>query len=254
MRAESDEYDGVRVRGVGGRGVRMVVRPCVAPAGVDAEADHAWEEMRRANPRLHDGPVVLVVDEGSGDGEWVCRVGRYRELATARELGRRVRALGVSGLVIGRDGRGVEHALFGRRGSQTRIYGGLWEHAPSGTVGGLGAGTESIVVDDLSGVLREEGLEEVGIDLGGAAEVRAVATVEDARACSVDVVIRVEIGGEIDPRSAPCAAGANGAWEYADTAWVEVREVGAWAGRAGEALSPPTRAMLRWLGWWGGPG
>ncbi|MFN7022009.1 MAG: hypothetical protein ACK4WH_11875, partial [Phycisphaerales bacterium] len=225
MRVEHDDDDCVRVRGVGGRGVRMVVRSGLAPAGVDAEVDRVWEEMRRANPRLHDGPVALVEAAGPGEGEWACRAGRYREVATARALGRRVRALGVSGLVIGRDGRGVEHALFGRRGSQTRIYGGLWEHAPSGTVGILGDGAERIGVDQLAGVLREEGLEEVGIDLGKAAEVRAVATVEDARACSVDVVMRVEVGGVIEPRWAPCAAGASGAWEYTDTAWVGVREV-----------------------------
>lgn len=239
----------ILIRPLGGC-VRIPIVPRASQT--DDSVGLAWEELHRANPVLHDGPILLALADELRRGELVCRAGGYRELATASMLGRadRTRALGVCGLVVGRDSRGDRHVLFGRRGVQTRIYGGMWENAPSGTVAPPRAGAESVAMAELVASLRDEGIEELGIDLA-AADVTAVAMLEDARACSVDVVLSAELPGAIDARASMCVASAR-RWEYVDTAWVAERDIEAWIERDSAAISPPTLGLVRW--WMGGRG
>jgi len=236
------------VRGLANDDVHVVIEPGpqAASASVDRAVEHAWEELRQANTRLHDGPIMLADATRLARGELVCRHGSYKELATAVVLRRSVRALGVCGVVVGRDGRGHEHVLFGRRSGETRVYGGMWENAPSGTVAPPRAGMQSLGLEQLSHVLRTEGIEELGLELVST-NVRAIATLEDSHARSVDVVLRVEVGGVIERRETMCASGACGRWEYVDAAWVEVGEIALWMNGGG--LSSPTVALMRWCGW-----
>ena len=122
------------------------------PPPIAAAIDHLWEELRRTNPRLHDGPILLtspedcattvrflrtVVPGNPTPTPFVARRASYKTLATAADVGLDVRALGVQALLTAHDKSGVEHLLLGRRGSETRIYQGLWENAPSGTISPL---------------------------------------------------------------------------------------------------------------------
>lgn len=219
---------------------------------VSAKVDACWNGMRARNPRLHDGRVLLVDRARLARGEVGCVRGRYRELATAEALGSdQVRALGVCGVVVGRDASGNEHLLFGRRSGQTRIYGGMWENAPSGIVEPEETG-QRLGLAELTAALAREGLEELGLEVQRGAA-RVIATLEDAAARSVDVVVRVDLERVIDPRRiGACAAGKDGRWEYVDAAWVAVREVDAWVHANAAAVSPPTIGLVEWLegrGW-----
>lgn len=210
-----------------------------APLRADAEVDGVWELLRAENPRLHDGPVLLIDHEGR------CSCSTYRTLATAARLGRTIRSLGVQGLVIGRDATGGKHVLFGRRSRETRIYGGMWENAPSGTVTPPDETIATLGLPHLAAALRGEGLEELGIDLADS-EIRWLAMLEDPEAMSVDAVLEVRPRRPIQPRAAPCRAADSGRWEYIDTAWVADEDLPDWTRRCVSAISPPTLALLEW--------
>jgi hypothetical protein len=128
-----------------------------------------------------------------------------------------------------------------------RIYPGLWENAPAGAVeppsapGLWGA-------EHLARTLAKEEHEEVGWDLGPGG-FRPIALVEDPRARSVDVVLRRDLAASPTP---PCRRDHRG--EYADLRWVPVHTLPPWLGTSSGIASPPTLALLRFLGWLGGKG
>ena len=210
--------------------------------------DYAWNRLRQESPRLYDGPVLLADIGEPGIDRLDCRRGRYRHLAVAAAIFPHLRAVGVQGVVIARDADRDEYVLLGRRGSETRIYQGLWENAPSGTVEPApGTGT-SIESSDFTRALFNEGLEETGVHLGDA-EVRWIALLDDSCAQSIDVVLRLDLRASIDPGRTVCRAADANAWEYADTAWVPISRLKDWVGRSGRAISPPTLALFAHLGW-----
>lgn len=234
-----------RVVEVGPRGVSVRI---LAPAAdsADPQIDAAWRELTAANPRLFDGPVLLV--DRLEDDMIHARPGRYRTLATAALLGRHVRSLGVQGVVIGRDRAGQPHVLFGRRSGDTRIYGGQWENAPSGSLEPPRHESPTLALPDLARALAAEGTEELGIDLADA-EVHIRALLDDAAAQSLDLVLQVSLRGIIDPRGSVCALADNRRWEYLDTAWVRIDDLRDWNRGSAAALSPPTAALMQWFGW-----
>lgn len=220
---------------------------------VAAAIGHMWEELRRENPRLFDGPILLA--DGLADGladchallhdRLIARRSTYRVLATAAHVGMQVRALGVQALVTGVDDRKVEHVLMGRRGSQTRVYQGLWENAPSGTIVPPPPGEKFIDWPHFSRALMDEGLEELGLNLS-ASNMGWMALVDDGIAQSLDVVLSVLMHDPIDPRRSVCASDDRHRWEYLDTAWVPRAKVMEWIEAHASAVSPATRGLVRW--------
>lgn len=206
----------------------------------------AWDRLLAANPRYHDGPALIL----ESSSPLAVRRDTYRTLATAADIDRSVRALGVQGVVVGRDRAGDEHLLFGRRSSDTRIYGGLWENAPSG---GMTAPPkcDTLALRDFAAALRDEGLEELGLDLADA-QVTPLCLLDDPLAFSIDLVLGVRPRAPIDPRSLPCPASDGGRWEYIDAAWVRLDQSTAWIARDPGAFSPSTVALAR-SGWGGAP-
>jgi hypothetical protein len=217
--------------------IRVLDAAAPSPAHA-ARISAAWESLRAANPRYHDGPILVVICTDP----LTVRRDTYRTLATAPQLDPSVRSLGVQGIVRGRDAAEHHHILFGRRSSGTRIYGGLWENAPSGGMT-TDPGRSELTLADFTAALREEGLEELGLDLQGAA-VTPRCLLDDPQAFSTDVVLDVRIHTPIDPRSLPCPAGDTGRWEYIDAAWVRIDEIRAWMMRDPSAFSPSTLALL----------
>jgi hypothetical protein len=242
-----------RVGGIAGVGVwmpsgEMVVEVASARAEVYTAAEEAcWASLCAANGRVHDGEILRVVGVDFERSVVRCERGRYKRLVVSRALGasEEVRILGVKGFIVGRDAAGGEHVLIGRRGAQTRVYGGLWETAPAGGVAVPRDGVTAIGVRELAASVEEEGEEELGValDTRGA---RVVAVCRDEVAGSDDVFLRFEMAGVINPRRAGACQHGSGGWEYSDTAWLARADA---AGFDSRGLIAPVRAVLRVLGW-----
>lgn len=237
-----------------------------SPAEIQTLIDRKWSQLCQLNPRLHDGPILLAelvniteqrIAELRATGSprfaatragpaLIARPATYKRLATASQFNSEVRALGVQGVVTARDSSGEEHILLGRRSSQVRIYQGLWENAPSGTIAPPAPGASFIDQSHFLHALLAEGIEEVGLNLS-AASVSWLALLDDAEARSLDVVFKLQMQQTIDPRAIPCPADDTHRWEYAATAWTPLATLGTWAQQNAHAISPPTRALIRWL-------
>jgi len=226
------------------------------PPGADdwtPACEHAWRELLDGNDRLHDGPIWSVVE--LSPAALVVRAERYKRLCVqvdsrVGDLG--VRVLGVKGLLTGTDKHGTRRVLIARRGSATRIYQGLWELAPAGGVDVRAALSPGALVATLRGELREELGEHAAEVVEGVAPV-FVAAVIDPIALSVDVIAQLAWPAVVDPRAGLCADAAC-SWEYVDLAWVSAGDLaamlaGAPGGEPHAVLSPPTLAVLSWLGW-----
>lgn len=215
-------------------------------AQTEAAIDAAWARAKADNPRLYDGPMLHVDAVDAERGVITTRRERYRRLVGGPAAGVGVRLLAVTGVVVGQDASGAEHALFGRRGGETRIYPGLWEFGPSG---GIPCPAESVTRLDLGDVraaLIGEGREELGVDLAAAA-CTPVAIIGDDEAASEDIVLWAQVPGVIDPRRTPCRLDDAESWEYLDTAWVPVERLIAWLAQSPAAFIPPTVALIRHL-------
>jgi hypothetical protein len=220
-----------------------------------AEEEDAWRAICAANARVHDGAILAVRGVDFGACVVTCARERYKRLAVQRALGRpvevgsaeEVRILGVKGFITARDARGGEHVLIGRRGMQTRVYGGMWESAPAGGVAVPAAGVRELGVRELAASVEEEGEEELGLRLD-ARGARVVAVCRDEVAGSDDVFLAMELEGVIDPRRSPVCQHGAGGWEYSDTAWLSREDA---AGFAERGLIAPVRAVMRVMGWGG---
>jgi isopentenyldiphosphate isomerase len=150
--------------------------------------------------------------------------------------------------VLGRDNTNRHHLLLARRSSEVRIYAGLWENAPSGTVSVSCLDTSTprhLDTSSLKHALAQEGLEELGLDLS-TARATPIALLEDAEANSLDAVLRIELAAPINPRTLPCPTTHN-RWEYADTAWIALADLPTWLAKNARAVSPPTRELIPWF-------
>jgi hypothetical protein len=229
--------------------LRFEILPAQPPP-YSAAIDAAWQALRAQNHRLFDGPILLA--ERRGDHVSL-RPSTYRHLATAPQLSASLRAFGVQGLLIARDARDTPHLLLARRSGEVRIYAGLWENAPSGTVS-LPPATSAPGHLDTSALihaLAAEGTEELGLDITHA-PATPIALLDDAEANSLDVVLRIDLPGPINPRTLPCSTSHN-RWEYADTAWIALPDLEPWCTKNAHAISPPTRTLLSWLNSLGEP-
>jgi hypothetical protein len=214
--------------------------PGVAPAESE-RVDRAWRELRAANDAMYDGPIVRVLSADAETGALRCARSTFRHVATAAKLGRDVRQLGTE-----RGGDAHEHVLLARRSGETRVYPGLWENAPSG---GVSVGTDA---QQLYRALADEADEELGLELPEWASGRGtfVGWLRDPIAMSLDLIVRVHVG-EIDPHRSPCFGGADGGgrWEYTDAAWLARADALSYFKRHADAISPPTAALAKHMGW-----
>ncbi|MBY0262853.1 MAG: hypothetical protein K2Q20_10940, partial [Phycisphaerales bacterium] len=94
--------------------------------------------------------------------------------------------------------------------------------------------------------LRQEALEEIGIDLA-ATECTPIALVDDDFASSLDVLFRCVLppAPRLPRRTCPVALDAIG--EYAATEWVPVDRLADWVHRSPDAIAPPTAAIVAWI-------
>lgn len=236
-----------------GVGEVTIVVDETAPPPPSAEVLRRWEDAARANPRLFNGPILrfLAFDERAR----VIRAAvdtyqryamheRRRPPAEPARPERDVFHLAVTGVVTVREQTGGDAVLLGRRGEQTLLYPGMWEHAPGG-------GLDST---DVYGQLLREMEEELG--LGGLADedVRGelleapgpgdlLGLAADPNAPSLDLVVRVRVRPGAERRLAPN-------WEYGETRFVPVAQLGEFVRQqTAGAIIPPALALWRGMGW-----
>ncbi|MFO0492472.1 MAG: NUDIX domain-containing protein [bacterium] len=229
--------------------VRVLPRDAdVSAAFSSTTHEQVWSEMLDANGQLHDGPIWAV--RSIGPDALVVQADQYKRLAVQADprigdLG--VRLLGVKGLLVGRDASGTERILLARRGGQTRIYQGLWETAPAGGIDVRQLLGHQAVRETLLTELHEE----LGLTMPPGVQERIVAALRDPIARSVDLIARIDWPDAVNPHATLCHTGTH-AWEYIDSAWTSPQDVAAMLANNPATLSPPTLAVLRWLGWVGG--
>jgi hypothetical protein len=224
--------------------------PCPTRAGAARtpstdEIDRAWGRLCAQNPRLHDGSVLSVreIDVRNSVATLRCSADTYKRLSV-QVLGvpTGVEQLSVTGLLIARDAQGREHAMLGRRHRETRIYADRWELGPAGGVDIRAA----IDLDALRAQLGEEMREEAGLT-DGASRAGPIMLVRDTIACSLDVLMRVEMHEPVEALRALHAHQTHDRWEYDEILWL-ARD-GAPETLADLDLIEPTRAILHALGW-----
>jgi len=217
--------------------------PPMAPA-LAAAVERRWAELLADNPRFHNGAILAIESFDPSTNTIRARRDEYRRLAVQPHAPTRVRVLSVTGMIVASDGAGRACVLLGRRSHKTRIYGGLWELAPSGGIDPPGPGVSRLTIDDVRRQLGQELREELGLglDLAGA---RPVALSVDGPGDAVDIILRVDTGGAIGALG--LGAGPD-AWEYSGVRWVALHDAAAFARGRADELIPPTRASLVWLG------
>ncbi|MEL6328377.1 MAG: NUDIX domain-containing protein [Planctomycetota bacterium] len=216
---------------------------------VETEIERVWASRRASNPRIFDGPILAYRDL-VGEEIRVSRDG-FKRLAVHPEVETGVIQLGVTGVLLAPDASGRAHVLFGKRSPQTRVYGDLWELAPSGGVDPPPTTQRELDEADLWRALRVEILEELGLP-GEPDPARPRLLCLDPIGPSFEVVIAVQLDRTVEELVSMISPGGQGEgssrWEYTDLRWVACEELAEFDGLMGAALIPPTRAMLRGLG------
>ncbi len=249
-----------------------IVEPASSPETPLPEDDPAeWNAMRLENPRLHDGGILRVVAFDPHTHRFRVAPAAYRDFALQeRRLARTwatqppsvprrfdpslVWLLGVKGFIIGKDCLGSEYLLIARRAGQTRVYPSLWEAAPAGGIDlpsldphAPAASLDAFNLHDrVLHTLRNEAHEELGLPID-VRDAFPVVVVQDSIARSFDIFVRLDLTGVADPRQCPTCFTAADRWEYIDAAWLARADAASFASTG--ALSPPTLAALRPLGW-----
>jgi hypothetical protein len=230
------------------------VRIETAPAGHNHDtadaADAEWARLCAQNPRLFNGPVLAFAGLAP-DGTIRAHRDDYRRLAVQPAVRTGVVQLSVTGLLLAPDHEGTPHVAFGRRSVSTRLYGGLWELAPSGGLDAPPMGTDALDGGDILRHLLAELREEMGLAIDERSLARTPAPVcvaLDPRASSADLVLRIELTRPVEELIA-LADAAPDRWEYERVRWVSVAELPAFVAAEGpESFIPPAVPTLRAAG------
>lgn len=217
--------------------------------------DALWTRETERNPRLFDGPVLSAVEVDAVSGHIRCRRATYRELVAHPIVDTGVLQVSVTGVCVSQRG-GMDRVLLGRRGRETRIYGGMWELAPSG---GVDPPTRRSSEDaaEMSGrdawrYLMLEMEEELGAELWLTESIEPTAPMclcADEHARSLDIVFQVVIDDADADAVGSDRSGVSAAWEYEAVRWVGRDEVKDFDARHAAEIIGPSRAILRWMGW-----
>lgn len=213
----------------------------------DSPVGREWARLRAANPRLFDGTLLSVRGFDVTSRQILAKRERYQRLAVQPVAQTGVRLLAVTALLIQGDGADAR-VLLGRRGDHVRMYPGMWEIGPSGGVDSPPLSVDRLDVDHLRSHLADEIAEELGpgaFDVLGAAvdSAHPVALTRDHAARSDDVCFVVRADGRLNTHDPN--------WEYSDVRWLTLKDAAAFNTSQPEAIIPPTRSLMRFLGWVG---
>lgn len=221
----------------------------------DPRVDALWDAKVTANPRLFNGPVLNWIDADPERATVRTRRDEFKRLTVQPEIDCAVTHLGVTCILIAPDHTGEPHVFLGKRGAQTRIFGGLWELGPSGGVDAPPRSQDHLDHIDLWKALRLEIAEELGLPIDPDRQSRSidpVAFFHDPIGMSFEVAYRVELTTRVEDLLAMAETDANqrtSSWEYEATRWLPIAHIPAFDDAENEAIIPPTRALFRALGW-----
>lgn len=214
-----------------------------------------WDAAAAANPRLFNGTLLRfhrfdaatrTIHASQDTYQRYAMQDRPPAVTGEHDHANGVSHLAVTGVVIVADpGTGRESVVLGKRGEQTFVYPGLWEHAPGG-------GLETTEVYEQLLREMEEELGIAGLDDPARRDALLVppepndvlGLAFDPNMPSVDVVVRVRLrdGAERSLR--------DGSWEYGDTRLVTIDALPGFLAERGEAaIIPPAAAIWRAMGW-----
>ncbi len=233
---------GARAWMLEGRDLALSLAPARGIAAeAEAEVERVWGELLVRVPQMFDGPTLAVERWDPEAMELTCRRSSYRPFAAGLE-GAPVDEwlIAVTGFVTALDEDGRECVMFGRRGSATWLYVGMWELGPSGGVGPVGDGG-ALGIDRFGAALRDELREEASLE-AAEASLAPLAVCTDPEARSLDVVLPARVEGVV--RSG-VSIGHKAAGEYSEIRWVSLEEVERFCAEAPGGVIGPTRALVR---------
>ncbi|MEM7755828.1 MAG: hypothetical protein AAF297_09360 [Planctomycetota bacterium] len=232
---------------------------------LEEHIDQLWQHKRAANPRLFDAPVLAYVNDDPTTHTITARRDTYKNLAVQPDLPRHAQPaltqLSLTAVLLAPDHQGEPHVFLGKRSPDTRIYGDLWELGPAGGIDCPPISQPELDHIDLWANLRNEITEELGLNvalpvggaptgLGATRSITPIALAHDPFAHSVDIVYRVELTTPVeDLTNAADPHTTRASWEYPATRWIPTAQLAAFDDTETDAIIPPTRALLRRLGW-----
>lgn len=226
--------------------VVLDAEPAPLDETTEARVRRRWDEITRRNPHAFDGTILAFLGYDARSNTITARRERYRRLAVRPEIETGVVLLGVTGFCSARDRNGHRRVLLARRSTRTRVYGGLWECAPSGGLDAPAGRGNRLELGDVIEAFRRESDEELGLR-HETAQPRAVALLRDPIASSLEIV--VEARAETDHAGGPTLDDLGTRpitrnWEYDDARWFTDAEIAELVRRSPDVLTPPTRALL----------
>lgn len=204
-----------------------------------------WRELCDTNPRLHDGPIWGVRAFNPAAGVIHVEADDYSRYAVRPTIGAGTWMLAVRGVITARDDSGDEHVLIGLRSASVRNYGDMWEVVPGGGVPRNEHPGRTPSTTDLIDHLRQEAREEAGLDID-AASCRVCGVCDDSYAGGFDVLVEVRLA---DPLGRIVERMGERDWEHRRVEWKPIRDIADFDARDAAIVSPPTRAIFRYLGW-----
>jgi hypothetical protein len=230
-----DDIPGVEVFGLSD--ARVEIDEALTPELSDAVRTK-WSEMCARNSRLHDGMILSVTSVDADLGVIHATRDRYARLAVHPSVRTGVRLLSVTAMLVAKDGGGMPHIFFGKRGAQVARYPEMWEMGPSGGLAVPAANIRDIGLSFIVNHMTDEIEEEIGID-ASTFVMQPIAYVRDHNVMSDDIVLRVECECPLED----LAARIN--WEYSSTRWIPASVIGRFGVEADVIAT--TRALIRFL-------
>lgn len=205
-----------------------------------------WDALRADKPRLFNGPILRYAGFDRTAHGAVARASRdwYRRLTVQLVdpglVQPPIMQLSVTGVLTALDHAGERHVLVGQRSNATRVYGSMWELAPSGGIDPPPMSVSRLDGFDVFRQLLTEIDEELGLPANPDPGPLLALTI-DEHAWSCDAVMLIELVRPIEDIVAHTAPAAGHGWEYVTTRWIPCAEFERFV--RGMPCIPPTTAL-----------
>jgi hypothetical protein len=163
----------------------------------------------------------------------------YKEFVAQRlepELNLGIRPIGVSGIILVRDG-GSEYVLFARRAIEVTQYAGFLELVPSGSIDKHFVDADGVI--DYGSKLLSEFVEETGLPSGCVEEITGLAVVLDQVENVYDICCKIVLNADVGV----VTSAFSGTKEYDSPELVAVSALGEFT-RSNQSVMVPTSVAV----------